>query len=55
MVFIGDTVYVEVTIAATKPMARLGGGLVVFDARVLNQNGDVVHKGEWQMLIKSKD
>jgi len=54
-VFIGDTVYVEVNVTTTKPMARLGGGLVVFEARVLNQHGDVVHKGEWQMLIKSKE
>ncbi len=53
-VFIGDTVHVEIKVIETKPMARLGGGLVLFDARVLNQHGDVVHKGEWQMLIKSK-
>ena len=52
-VFIGDTVHVTVVVTQTKPMARLGGGLLVFDARVLNQNGDVVHKGEWRMLIKS--
>ena len=53
-VFIGDTVYVQIKVAATKAMARLGGGLVTFDARVVNQGGDVVHKGEWKMLIKSK-
>lgn len=53
-VFIGDTVQVAVKVTHTKPMARLGGGLVVFDARVVNQNGEIVHKGEWQMLIKSK-
>lgn len=52
-VYIGDTVHAVVQVTQTKPMARLGGGLVVFDARVLNQNGDVVHKGEWRMLIKS--
>ncbi len=54
-VFIGDSIHVQVTITDTKPMKRLGGGLVAFDARVLNQNGDVVHKGEWKMLIKSKE
>jgi acyl dehydratase len=53
-VFIGDTVHVEVTVTQAKPMARLGGGLVTFDARVLNQRAEIVHKGEWQMLIKSK-
>lgn len=53
-VFIGDTVHVEVLVTQAKPMARLGGGLVTFDARVLNQRAEIVHKGEWQMLIKSK-
>lgn len=54
-VFIGDTIYTEIKVTETKAMARLGGGLVSFDARVVNQNDEVVHKGEWKMLIKSKD
>ncbi len=53
-VFINDTIHVQVKITQTKPMARLGGGIVAFDARVVNQNGDTVHKGEWRMLIKSR-
>jgi acyl dehydratase len=54
-VFIGDTVLVQVKVTETKPMARLGGGLVVFEARVLNQRDEVVHKGEMKMLIKSRE
>jgi acyl dehydratase len=54
-VFIGDTVYVQIKVTETKPMARLGGGLVVFEARVLNQRDEVVHKGEMKMLIKSRE
>jgi acyl dehydratase len=54
-VFIGDTVRVQVKVTDTKAMARLGGGLVTFEARVVNQKDDVVHKGEWKMLIKSRD
>lgn len=53
-VFIGDTVHVQVTVTETKAMARLGGGLVTFEARVVNQHGEVVHKGEWKMLMKGK-
>ncbi|MCP4359182.1 MAG: dehydratase [Chloroflexi bacterium] len=53
-VFIGDTIHVQVKITNTKLMARLGGGIVAFDARVINQNDDVVHKGEWRMLMKSR-
>ena len=51
-VFIGDTLYVQVKVIETKAMAKLGGGLVTFEARVINQHGEVVHKGEWRMLIK---
>ncbi len=54
-VFIGDTVQVRIKVTETKAMARLGGGLVVFDARVVNQNGDLVHKGVMKMLIKSRE
>jgi len=36
-------------------MPRLGGGLVTFDARVVNQDGDPVHKGVWKMLIKGRE
>lgn len=54
-VFIGDTVYVTLKVSETKSMPRLGGGLVAFDARVLNQQNEVVHKGEMRMLIKSRD
>ena len=53
-VFIGDTIHVQVKITEIKPMARLGGGIVTFEARVVNQKGDVVHKGEWRMLMKSR-
>ncbi len=53
-VFIGDTILVSIKATETKPMAKLGGGLVVFEARVLNQNDEVVHKGEWRMLIRSR-
>jgi 3-hydroxybutyryl-CoA dehydratase len=54
-VFIGDTVYVKLTVKETKPRSRLGGGLVVFEARVLNQREEIVHKGELHMLIKSAE
>ncbi len=54
-VFIGDTIHVQVVVTETKKMARLGGGLVTFEARVVNQNEAVVHKGEWRMLMKGRD
>jgi acyl dehydratase len=53
-VFIGDTIRVGVKVIETKPMSRMAGGLVGFEVRVLNQQDEVVHKGEWRMLIKSR-
>ena len=53
-VFIGDTIYVKVKVTETKLMARMGGGLVAFNARVLNQDDDLVHKGEMRMLLQLK-
>jgi len=53
-VFIGDTIHVQIKIIETKAMPRLGGGIVGFEARVVNQHEDVVHKGDWRMLIKSR-
>ncbi|MCB0192376.1 MAG: MaoC family dehydratase N-terminal domain-containing protein [Anaerolineae bacterium] len=53
-VHIGDTVHVRIKVTATKAMKKLGGGVVDFDARVYNQKDELVHKGEWRMLIKSR-
>jgi acyl dehydratase len=54
-VFIGDTIHVAVEVIETKPMPRLGGGLVTFKGRVVNQDGDPVHKGIWKMLMKGRE
>jgi acyl dehydratase len=53
-VMIGDTIHAEVEVVELKPVPRLGGGTVVMKVAVLNQDGDVVHRGHWQMLVKSR-
>jgi acyl dehydratase len=53
-VFMGDTVHVKARCRELKPMARLGGGLVIFDLSVVNQEGRTVQKGEWHVLMASK-
>jgi 3-hydroxybutyryl-CoA dehydratase len=53
-VFIGDTIHLEVEVTETKPMKRLGGGLVVLNARVVNQSGETVQRGEWRALMASR-
>jgi acyl dehydratase len=52
-ILIGDTVRARFKVREKKAMPRLGGGLVVFDAAVLNQRDEVVQKGVWKVLIES--
>jgi acyl dehydratase len=49
----GDTIRARFVVKRKKKMARLGGGFVIFDVLVLNQEDDVVQKGAWTLLIKS--
>lgn len=53
-VYIGDTIHVEITVKEKKDAARLGGGIVTMEARIINQEGKAVQKGTWTVLIASK-
>jgi acyl dehydratase len=51
---IGDTVHAQIEVEETKALPRLGGGNVVMKVNVLNQNDEILHRGRWTMLVKSK-
>ena len=53
-VFIGDTIHAELNIVETKPIPRLGGGSIVIEIDVKNQQDKVVMKGTWTALVASK-
>ncbi len=53
--FIGDTICVRATVVDTKPMRRLGGGLVSLKVEILNQDDKVVQRGTWGVLVKSRE
>lgn len=53
-VFIGDTLTVELTVKEKKPVPRLGGGNVVMDVKIVNQDGKTVQKGSWTMVMAFK-
>ena len=53
--FLGDTIHCEVEITDLKLMRRLGGGKVTLDVKVLNQEGKVAQKGEWVVLVRSRE
>ncbi len=50
-ILIGDTIRARFKVREKKVMARLGGGMVMFDAAVLNQRDEVVQKGIWKVII----
>jgi 3-hydroxybutyryl-CoA dehydratase len=53
-VFIGDTVHVEITVAETKPLPRIGGGAIGLGLVVKNQQDETVMKGRWTVLVVSR-
>ena len=54
-VFIGDTIHVELEVTETKEMRRIGGGSVTITLSVINQRAEVVMKGAWIVLVRSKE
>ena len=54
-IFIGDTIHMRATVVETKPMRRLGGGLVTLKVEILNQKEEVVQRGMWGVLVKSRE
>ena len=53
-VFIGDTIHVELEIVKTKTIRRIGGGAVVINLKVVNDQEDTVMKGNWVVLIANR-
>jgi 3-hydroxybutyryl-CoA dehydratase len=53
-VFIGDTITVHLMVKETTPMPRLGGGTVVLEVKLVNQNGKTVQSGTWTVLSASR-
>jgi acyl dehydratase len=53
-IFIGDTVHVEVTVAALTPTSDGARGVVVRDVEILNQRGDTVQRGRLPILMKKR-
>lgn len=51
-IFLGDTIRVVAEVAETKGMPRLKSGKVVFKVSVVNQDGQLVQRGMWTVLMK---
>lgn len=53
-VYIGDTLHVQLVVQELKEAARLGGGMVTLDVRIINQHGKTVQSGTWQVLVAAR-
>jgi len=53
-VFIGDTIHAELEVMEKKDLRRIGGGAVIIEVSVKNQNAEIVMKGLWNALIASR-
>ncbi len=51
---IGDTIHVVARVKQKKEMKAANGGIVILEARVLNQREEVTQQGEWTVLIKAR-
>jgi acyl dehydratase len=54
-ILFGDTIHLRTTIANTRSMPSMGGGMVTFDIKVINQDDKVVQEGEWRLLMKGRE
>lgn len=49
---LGDTLHVKFRVGAMRPSkSRPGWGIVVLPSELINQNGEVVHRGEHRLMI----
>ncbi|MBI3551546.1 MAG: MaoC family dehydratase N-terminal domain-containing protein [Elusimicrobia bacterium] len=50
---IGDSLNTTMTVTKTRALGKKGG-LVVFDAALTNQKGEVLQEGEWSLMVRNK-
>ena len=53
-IFLGDTLHVQAVVHETRPIPRLGGGMVILQVEIRNQADKMVQHGRWSMLAKSR-
>ncbi len=51
-IFIGDTVRLDAEVAEVKAFPRLRNGRIIFKIALKKQDGSVVQRGTWSILVK---
>ena len=54
-IYIGDTIHVQATVSETRPVRRMGGGMVTLQVEIQNQDGKIIQQGSWVVLVKSRE
>lgn len=49
-IFIGNTIRVVEKVASKRPISKPGLGVVVYDVKVLNQDGATCQEGQWKVM-----
>jgi len=53
-IFIGDSIRLQATVTRTRPMPSVGGGMVVLELTLLNQEDERVQQGQWTLLVAGR-
>lgn len=53
-ILIGDTLTLQIEVVKKRPVRRLGGGFVTLMLTLVNQRDEVVQKGTWKLLTRSR-
>ena len=53
-VFVGDTLHTVVKITEKKEARRLGGGQVIAEVKIINQDGKTVQSGSMTLILASR-
>jgi acyl dehydratase len=49
---LGDTIHLELSVAAKKETSKSDRGIVTFDTQVINQEGTTVIEGQWVLMMR---
>jgi acyl dehydratase len=49
---LGDTIHLELTVAAKRKTSKSDQGIVTFDTQVINQEGSAVIEGQWVLMMR---
>jgi len=53
-IYIGDTIHLRGEVARIRAVRSMRGGVVVFEMKLFNQEGEAVQEGKWTVAIKGR-